>query len=232
MPRPGSSCPESGRARVRPVSRLLLSFAALFALLLGSAGLVATARAQSDWSITFASGFTKPTGGAFSAEWKRGTPVLLAMAGAMSPKFEMGGEFGFVKFSPSSRRLSVPGVGDSVTHVTLGESDWGLFRLRFRARRFFTSAESKVAPFAMAGLGVYPISFQTEDSTGTLTLTQTGSGASIGGGVDYRAGETVHFGIEAQYHYIRVKQEILGYKAAPIVEVLFAIRWLPGGATP
>ena len=183
-----------------------------------------TAQAQSsDWAITFASGYSKPEGGAFGAHWKSGTPLLLAMAGQMSPKFELGGEFGFVKVKPSTDSTLIPGVQG-------GENEWEMWRIRLRARRFFASADSKIAPFVMAGIGIYPISAQSEDSTGTLKVTQTGNGVSIGGGADFRAGETVTFGIEAQYHYIRTSQEILGYKAAPILEVLFALRWIPGGA--
>ena len=206
--------------RCRPIPFLALTAAIL--LFLPSA-LAVPARAQgSGWGITFGSGFAKPEGGVFGAQWKSGTPVLLAMSGQMSTHLELGGEFGYVKFQPSTDSISVPGI-------TPGTNDWEMWRLRLRARRFFASSEAKLAPFLMAGLGVYPISAQSEDSTGTLKVTQTGSGVSIGGGADYRVGESVQFGIEAQYHYIRTKQEILGYKAAPMIDVLFCIRWIPGG---
>jgi hypothetical protein len=205
--------------RCRPIPFLALTAACSVFL---CSLLAAPVRAQSsEWGITFASGFAKPEGGVFGAQWKSGTPVLLAMAGQMSTHFELGGEFGYVKFKPSGDSIAVPGI-------TPGNNDWEMWRLRLRARRFFASADSKFVPFAMAGLGIYPISAQSEDSTGTLKVTQTGNGVSIGGGVDFRAGESVQFGLEAQYHYIRTKQELLGYKAAPMIEVLFAIRWIPG----
>lgn len=198
----------------------------LLAALLSSPILVRPARAQgSDWSITFGSGWAKPEGGAFGAQWKSGTPLLLAMAGQMSTHFEMGGEFGYAKFKPSTDSLLIPGLRG-------GDTDWEMWRLRFRARRFFASPDAKLAPFVMAGIGVYPISAQSTDSTGTIKVTQTGNGVSIGGGADFRAGDAVGFGIEAQYHYIRTNREVLGYKASPMIEVLFAIRWIPGGGIP
>jgi hypothetical protein len=191
-------------------------------ILLSNAIDIAPARAQgSDWAITFATGAAKPEGGIFSSQWKRGTPVVLAMAGQMSAHFELGGEFGYVQFKPSGDSIAVPGI-------RAGNNDWEMWRIRLRARRFFASPDAKFAPFIMAGVGIYPISAQSEDSTGTLKVTQTGNGVSIGAGTDFRAGDTVHFGLEAQYHYIRTNREILGYKAAPMVEILFAIRWLPG----
>lgn len=192
------------------------------AVLLASTIATPPARAQSDWAITFATGTAKPEGGLFSAQWGHGTPVVLAMAGQMSAHFELGGEFGYVQFKPSGDSIAVPGIKAE------GNNDWEMWRIRLRARRFLRSPDAKLAPFLMAGIGIYPISAQSEDSTGTLKVTQTGNGVSIGGGADFRAGDTVQFGLEAQYHYIRTNQEILGYKAAPMVEILFAIRWLPG----
>lgn len=209
----------------RPATALA---AALLAWALGaaflSAGLVSSARAQgSDWAISFGAGFAKPTGGIFGEEWKQGSSVMLTMAGLMNPKFELGGEFGYVKFEPSGDSIHVPGIAP-------GENEWEMWRIRLRARRFFASSDAKVAPFAIAGIGIYPTTAQSTDSTGTLKVTQTGSGVSIGAGVDYRAGDTVHFGLEGQYHYIRTNSAVLGYKAAPTTEVLFVIRWIPGGA--
>jgi len=208
----------------RPAPRAaILAACALVAIPLS---LPSSARAQAaNWEITFGSGFAKPTGGWFSSEWKRGTPIVLAMAGMMSSNLELGGEFGYVQYQPSSDSLAVPGLrgGDDV------ETDWEMWRLRFRARRFLRGSDAKVAPFLMAGFGIYPITAQSTDSTGTLKITQTGSGAGIGAGVDYRAGDTVQFGLEGQYHYVRTSRAILGYRAAPFVEVLAVIRWIPGG---
>lgn len=185
--------------------------------------LASPARAQSsDWGITFGAGFSKPTGGIFGSEWDQGGAVMLAMAGRLSTNFEFGGEFGYSKFEPSGDSLHVPGL-------TPGENEWDMWRLRFRARRFFAGDEAKFAPFVMAGVGIYPITAQSTDSTGTFKVTQTGGGLSIGAGVDYRAGETVSFGLEAQYHYVRTNSDILGYKAAPVTDVLVVIRWVPGG---
>ena len=197
----------------------------LAAAVLGPAILPSPAQAQSTWGITFSGGFAKPEGGLFSVQWDRGSSIVLGMAGMISSHLELGGEFGYVQYKPSGDSLAIPGVrgGEDV------ENDWQMWRLRFRARRFFASSEAKVAPFVIAGIGIYPISAQSTDSTGTLKITQTGNGVSIGGGADYRAGDTVNFGVEAQYHYIRTDAAVLGYKAAPMVEVLFAIRWLPGG---
>ncbi|HYJ32553.1 MAG TPA: outer membrane beta-barrel protein [Candidatus Binatia bacterium] len=204
-----------------PVS--ILAVASLLLLILAAPGFAPAARAQSsDWSISFGSGFAKPEGGAFGAIWKRGTPIVLAMAGQMSPHFELGGEFGFVKFKPGQDSTLIPGVRG-------GDTDWEMWRLRFRARRFLVSPDAKIAPFVLAGVGIYPISAQSQDSTGTLKVTQTANGVSIGGGADFRAGDTVGFGLEGQYHYIRTNREILGYKASPMLEVLFVIRWIPGG---
>lgn len=202
-----------------------LAVAALLFAFLASPGVTPPAHAQNDWAITFASGFSKPEGGAFGAHWKSGTPILLAMAGQMSPKLEMGGEFGFVKMKPSTDSTLIPGVRG-------GQTDWEMWRIRLRMRRFFASPDAKIAPFLIAGIGIYPISAQSEDSTGTLKVTQTGNGVSIGAGADLRAGDNVAFGLEGQYHYIRTNQDVLGYKAAPVVEVLFAIRWIPGGGAP
>jgi outer membrane protein with beta-barrel domain len=196
----------------------------IVALWLGLAALAAwsPAWAQSQWIIGISGGMTKPTGGWFSSEWNKGPTILLTVAQQTSAKVELGGEFGFTKFEPSGDSVHVPGI-------TPGDIRWEQWRLRFRARRFFAGPDSKVAPFAMVGAGVYPLTILTEDSTGVYKITPTSRGVSIGGGVDYRAGEAVHFGIEAQYHYVWVDQAIVGYKAAPFTDVLFAIRWLPGG---
>lgn len=182
---------------------------------------------SSDWGITFGAGFSRPTGGIFGEEWDQGGAVMLAMAGRLSSNFEFGGEFGYSKFEPSGDSLLVPGL-------TPGENEWEMWRLRFRGRRFFRGPDSKLAPFVMAGVGIYPITAQSTDSTGTFKVTQTGGGLSVGAGVDYRAGETVSFGLELQYHYVRTNTEILGYKASPIMDALVVIRWVPGGggATP
>lgn len=180
------------------------------------------ARAQtSEWGITFGAGFSRPTGGVFGHEWDQGGAVMLAMAGRMTSNFEFGGEFGWSSFEPAGDSLHVPGL-------TPGENEWEMWRLRFRGRRFFAGSDAKIAPFVMAGLGIYPITAQSTDSTGTFKVTQTGSGISLGAGVDYRAGETVSFGIEAQYHYIRTNADILGYKASPVIDALVVIRWVPG----
>lgn len=198
---------------------------AIVALWLGLAALAAAvappAWAQSQWVIGVSGGMTKPTGGWFSGEWASGPTVLLTVAQQNGGKVELGGEFGFTKFEPSGDSVHVPGI-------TPGDIKWEQWRLRFRARRFFAGPDSKIAPFAMAGAGVYPLTVLTEDSTGVFKVTPTGKGLSIGGGVDYRAGESVHFGIEAQYHYVWVDQVEVGYKAAPFTDILFAIRWLPG----
>jgi len=174
------------------------------------------------WAIGISGGMTKPTGGAFGSEWKQGPTVLLTVAQQSSAKVELGGEFGFSKFKPSDDSVHVP-------RITAGEIKWEMWRLRFRARRFFAGADAKIAPFALLGAGVYPITISTTDSTGTYKITPTGKGLSFGGGVDYRAGESVHFGVEAQYNYIWTDQAEVGYKAAPILDIMLAIRWLPGG---
>lgn len=211
LPRPASSLPA-------------LAASLAIAVLLSAAAHVPSAHAQaSSWGITFSGGFAKPEGGLFSAEWKRGSSIVLGMAGMISSHMELGGEFGYVQFKPSGDSIAVPGI-------TAGDNDWQMWRIRLRARRFLVSSEAKIAPFLMGGIGIYPISAQSTDSTGTLKVTQTGNGVSIGAGADYRAGDNVAFGIEGQYHYIRTDSAVLGYKAAPMVEVLVAIRWLPGGA--
>jgi hypothetical protein len=201
-----------------------LAPALVIAILLSAAAYIPSAHAQaSSWGITFSGGFAKPEGGLFGSEWKRGTSVVLGMAGMVSDHMELGGEFGYVQYKPSGDSIAVPGI-------TIGDNDWEMWRIRLRARRFLVSSEAKIAPFLIAGLGIYPISAQSTDSTGTLKVTQTGNGISLGVGADYRAGDNVAFGIEGQYHYIRTSSEVLGYKAAPMIEVLVAIRWLPGGA--
>jgi len=211
------------RARLSSLSFLAVAVSLL--ALLSTPGWTPCARAQGDWAITFASGLAKPEGGAFGAHWKRGVPLILAMAGQKSPHVEFGGEFGYVKMKPSTDSTLIPGVRG-------GTTDWEMWRIRFRMRRFFASPDAKIAPFLIAGIGIYPISAQSEDTTGTLKVTQTGNGVSIGAGADLRAGDNVAFGVEGQYHYIRTNQDVLGYKAAPMVEVLFAIRWIPGGGPP
>jgi hypothetical protein len=205
-----------------------LRFAA--AACLGTASLAALgaapARAQeSQWAISFAAGMGRPTGGAFSAEWESGATVLLTVAQQTSSHLEFGGEFGFVKFEPSGDSVAVP-------RIAPGIRKWEMWRLRFRARRFFASPEAKLAPFVMAGAGVYPLTISSRDSTGVYKITPTGKGVSIGGGIDFRMGESVHFGLEGQYHYITVNQAEVGYKAAPVLDVLLAIRWRPGVGGP
>lgn len=218
-------CIEWGSMSHRPKFPAPVLAISALVLILSAPGLAPPARAQgSDWSITFGSGFAKPEGGAFGAVWKRGTPIVLAMAGQMSAHFELGGEFGFVKFKPDRDSTLIPGVRG-------GDTDWEMWRIRLRARRFLVSPDAKLAPFVMAGVGIYPISAQSSDSTGTLKVTQTANGVSIGGGADFRAGDAVGFGLEGQYHYIRTNREVLGYKASPMLEVLFVIRWIPGGGS-
>jgi hypothetical protein len=176
---------------------------------------------EEQWVISAAAGGGTPAGGWFSTDWKRGISILLSLAREVNPHLELGAEFGYNKFQPDGDTVSVPGI----TH---GEKDWEFWRIRFRGRRMLVSEDAKIAPFVMAGFGIYPITVSSEDSTGIYKVTLTGLGASVGGGVDFRAGEAVHFGLEGQYHYVKTDPAIVTYKAAPMVEVVFAIRWLPG----
>lgn len=221
-----------GQMLARPAStprpRPPVAGALVLALLLGLLH-SAPARAQetvaaggSEWVINFSTGVARPEGGAFGAQWKRGTTLLLGIGGQMSTHFEMGAEFGYVQFKPAGDSIAVPGIG-------AGDNVWQMWRLRLKARRFFASDEAKIAPFVSAGLGLYPIGVQSTDSLGTIKVTLSGKGVSIGGGVDYRVGDTVHFGLEGQYHYVKTDVAIVRYKAAPLLEILFAIRWFPGG---
>jgi hypothetical protein len=194
--------------------------ASIWFLVIGLAGTAVPASAQ-QWAIGVVGGMSKPTGGWFSGEWNKGPSVFLTVAQQTSPKVELGAEFGFTRYKPSGDSVHVPGI-------TPGEIKWEQWRLRFRARRFFAGAESKIAPFAMAGAGVYPLTILSEDSTGVYKITPTAKGLSLGGGVDYRAGEAIHFGVEVQYHYLWTDEAIVGYKAAPFTDFAIAIRWLPG----
>jgi outer membrane protein W len=222
-----------GLMRARPASnprpRLPIAGALALALLLGLFH-SAPARAQeagggSQWVVNFSTGVAKPEGGLFGAQWNRGTTLLLGVGGQMSTHFELGAEFGYVQFKPSGDSVLVPGIGP-------GDNVWQMWRLRLKGRRFFASDEAKIAPFVSAGLGLYPIGVQSTDSLGTYKVTLSGKGVSFGAGVDYRASDTVHFGLDGQYHYVKTDAAVVRYKAAPLLEILFAIRWFPGAAPP
>ena len=176
---------------------------------------------QEQWVITFGAGTANPTGGWFSSDWKRGASILLALARQSGSKSEVGFEFGYNKFKPAGDSVAVPGI-------TSGDRSWEMWRIRLRMRRFFASESAKLAPFAMAGIGIYPITVLSEDSTGTYKVTISGLGGSIGGGIDFRVGDAVHFGLEGQYHYVKTDEAQVTYKASPFTELVLAIRWLPG----
>jgi len=208
----------------RTILRAFLAAAALSLALLANVTPSFAQQDDEDWVISFAGGFAKPAGGAFGHEWRRGPSIMLGVARQVNPKFELGAEFGSNKFHPAGDSIHVPGIGP-------GQNEWDMWRLRLRGRRMFASPDAKIAPFVMAGLGLYPITVQSEDSTGIFKITLTGTGVSLGGGVDFRAGESVAFGLESQYHYVKVNSAEVGYKASPILEFILAIRWVPGGGT-
>jgi opacity protein-like surface antigen len=76
--------------------------------------------------------------------------------------------------------------------------------------------ESSVHPYLTAGLGMYNTKFKIENAGPTVDTdkSDTKFGFHGGGGVDFKAGETMMYGLDVKYHSVQTEGESTGYITA------------------
>lgn len=107
----------------------------------------------------------------------------------------------------------------------LGWHKWGkknsieLSSIQYTAnvRYMFPAGESKMHPYAKAGVGAYSTSVKDGDSS-------TDAGFNIGGGVNWMASDKMSWGLDAAYHYISSEGD-----AANMITAAVGVAWGVGG---
>jgi opacity protein-like surface antigen len=76
--------------------------------------------------------------------------------------------------------------------------------------------EGSVHPFLTAGVGMYNGKFKVEDAgpTKNFDTSDTKFGFHGGGGVDFKAGETMMYGLDVKYHNVQTEGDATGYITA------------------
>lgn len=87
---------------------------------------------------------------------------------------------------------------------------------------FAMSEESKIAPYAVVGLGVYNVKFKTESSNAVFAVESSENkfGGRGGLGLMFKASQNVGIGVEGTFHHIAtedVSTQFVGLQAAVTV---------------
>jgi opacity protein-like surface antigen len=195
----------------------------LLALALAAAPAFAPPRAfaQAEWTIRAGVGVSL-TQGRFGDHWGTGVPVSLSMHYSMSPRLAIGAELGYQTLESSG-----PIVVNDSTRFDPG-SELRFWRIGFGARRFLLDPTARLRPYAALGVGVYPLTIESEDSTGLYIKSYAGVGLSGGLGIDYQVGPGFGIGFEARYHNVGGSEAELGYSSTSFIELSVGFRLIPG----
>jgi hypothetical protein len=179
------------------------------------------AEAQAEWAIRAGVGKSLMDG-ALGAEWGDGVPVTLAMHYSLSPKVAVGAEFSYQSLT-LDRALT---INDTLQYDP--DSKFQIYRIGLSMRRYFASADARLRPYATLGLGIYPISIESEESTGILIRSIAATGVSPGLGVDYKVGPAFGLSFESRYHLVGGSEAEIGYVSVNYIELSFGFRFVPG----
>jgi len=179
------------------------------------------AEAQAEWAIRAGIGRSLMDG-RLGYYWGNGTPITLAMHYSLTPNFAMGAEFSYQSLTLDQSYV----VNDSLSYDA--DSKFQIYRIGLGMRRYFLSVDSRVRPYVALGLSVYPISIDSEDSTGVLIRSIAATGISPGIGVDYKVGPAFGLSLESRYHLVGGSEAEIGYKSVNFIEISFGFRFVPG----
>ena len=179
------------------------------------------AEAQAEWAIRAGVGRSLMDG-RLGYYWGNRIPVTLAMHYSLSPNFSLGAEFSYQSLTLDQSYT----INDSISYDA--DSKFQIYRIGLSARRYFLSADSRFRPYATVGAGIYPISIESEDSTGFLIRSVAATGISPGIGIDYKVGPAFGLSLEARYHLVGGSEGEIGYKSVNYREISFGFKFVPG----
>ena len=179
------------------------------------------AEAQAEWAIRAGVGRSLMDG-RLGYYWGNGIPITLAMHYSLKSNFSLGAEFSYQSLTLDQGYT----LNDSIFYDT--DSKFQIYRIGLSARRYFLSADSRFRPYATFGAGIYPISIESEDSTGFMIRSVAATGLSPGIGVEYKVGPAFGLSLEARYHIVGGSEGEIGYKSVNYREISFGFKFVPG----